>query len=345
MRKLMAVFILIGALMLQACDKKDDAGPASRPSSSDQSSTSLASSTQPLTVRAARMQIAVIPKGTTHVYWKSVQSGAQRAGAELGVDIIWKGPLRENDRGQQIGIVEQFVADRVGALVLAPLDENALVKPVRESAAAGVPVIIIDSGLKATVGKDFASFVATDNHQGGVLAGEALVKLLGGKGKVVLLRYMEGSASTAEREAGFLETMKKNPDIQVITDNRYAGATAAEAQKEAMNILDQLREANGVFASNESATFGLLLALRQAGLAQKVKFVGFDATPQLVDAMSAGDIDALVAQDPVKMGYEGVKAAVAVARGQTVEQRIDTGVRVLVKSDLSDPAVQKWLGK
>ncbi|HZK80227.1 MAG TPA: substrate-binding domain-containing protein [Humisphaera sp.] len=316
MRKMLTLIVLAGALSVGACDK----GPH-------------------------KLQIAVIPKGTTHVFWKSVEAGAEQASKELGVEIIWKGPLKENDRGQQIAIVEQFVGDKVGAIVLAPLDDSALVTPVQEAAAAKIPVVIIDSALKGQVGKDFVSYVATDNLKGGELAGEQLAKLLNGKGKVVLLRYQEGSASTTERESGFLSVIKKNPDMSVLSENRFAGATANEAQKEAMNMLDQLKAADGVFCPNESSTFGMLLALRQAGLAGKIKFVGFDATPQLVDALKAGDIDALVAQDPVKMGYEGVKAAVAAVRGQTVSQHIDTGVRVITKPDLADPVIQKLIGQ
>jgi ribose transport system substrate-binding protein len=316
MRKTFTLIALAGTLLLNSCDKG-----------------------------IQKLQIAVIPKGTTHVYWKSVQAGAEKAGKELDVEIIWKGPLKENDRAQQIAVVEQFVGDKVGAIVLAPLDDTALVKPVKEAAAAKIPVVIIDSALKAEVGKDIVSYVATDNFKGGELAGEQLVKSLGGKGKVVLLRYQVGSASTADREAGFLGVIKKNPQMSMLVENRYAGATADEAQSEALNMLDQLKAADGVFCPNESSTVGMLQALRRSALAGKIKFVGFDATPQLVEALKAGDIDALVAQDPVKMGYEGVKTAVAAARGQTVTQHIDTGVRVITKPDLADPAVQKLIGQ
>src|SRR6478736_6676788 len=152
---------------------------------------------------AAGEKIAVIPKGTTHSFWKSVEAGAQKAGAELGVEIIWKGPLKEDDRAQQIGVVQQFVASGVNAIVLAPLDDTALRTPVKSAAQHNIPVVIIDSPLKGdNGGKDFVSFVATNNRRGGELGGEELARLLGGKGKVVLLRYAEGSASTAEREAG-----------------------------------------------------------------------------------------------------------------------------------------------
>ncbi|HZL34123.1 MAG TPA: substrate-binding domain-containing protein [Tepidisphaeraceae bacterium] len=287
--------------------------------------------------------IAVIPKGTTHVYWKSVQAGAQQAGKDLNVRILWKGPLKENDRQGQISVVEQFVGDKVDAIVLAPLDDKALVKPVREAGDAKIPVVIIDSALQGQPGKDFVSYVATDNRKGGEIAGTELARLLHGKGKVVLLRYMEGSASTADREAGFLAVMKQNPGIVMLADNRFAGATASEAQSAAMNMLDQIGAADGVFCPNESSTFGMLLAMKQAGLAGKRKFVGFDATPQLVDALKAGDIDALVAQDPYKMGYEGVRQAVQAVQHKPVDPHVDTGVRLITNARLKDPAVQKLL--
>lgn len=292
-----------------------------------------------------KLSIAVIPKGTTQQFWKSVEAGARDAESELGVNVIWKGPIKEDDRAQQIAIAEQFVTDKVSAIAIAPLDDAALVKPVQEAGEKKIPVVIFDSALRGEVGKDFASFVATDNHLGGKLGGEQLVKILDGKGKVVLFRYAEGSASTSEREAGFLEVMKSHaPGIEVISDNRYAGVTAAEAQKASMNMLDTLKQANGIFCPNESSTVGMILTLRQANLNGKVKLVGFDTSPALIEYLRQGDVDALVAQNPRKMGHDAVKAAAAAARGEKVEPRIDTGVRVITKADLDDPEVKKLLG-
>lgn len=286
------------------------------------------------------MRVAVIPKGTTHVFWKSVEAGANDAGKELGVKISWKGPLKENDRAQQISIIEQFVSEGVSGIVLAPLDDTALQRPVQAAMQKKIPVVIIDSALK---GNDFVSFVATDNRQGGRLAGEQIVKLLGGKGKVAMLRYQEGSASTIDREEGFLEVMKQNPGMQVIVDNRYAGATAGEAQTTAMNMLDSLRSADGIFASNESTAFGMLLALRQTGLAGKVKFVGFDTSPPLIDGLKKGDIQALIAQNPRKMGYEGVKTLVTKLKGGEVPARVDTGVAVITTENLESTEIKALL--
>ncbi len=258
--------------------------------------------------------------------------------------INWKGPLKENDRAQQISIVEQFASEGTSGIVLAPLDDTALRKPVQSAMAKKIPVVIIDSALKGTPGKDFVSFVATNNKKGGSLAGERLAKLLGGKGKVVLLRYQEGSASTMEREAGFMEVMKKNPGIEMLVENRYAGATVGEAKTAAMQLVDKLKQADGIFCPNESSTFGMLLALRQNNLAGKVKFVGFDATPPLVEALKKKEIDALVAQNPTKMGYLGVKTLVDKVNGKTVSPNVDTGVMVIDRDNLETPDVQKLLG-
>jgi ribose transport system substrate-binding protein len=291
-----------------------------------------------------KMKIAVIPKGTTHIFWKSVEAGARQAGKELGVEIIWKGPLKENDRAQQIAIVEQFVSEGVKGIVLAPLDNTALQRPVAEAMQKRIPVVIFDSGLKGEAGKDYVSFVATDNKKGGNLGGEHLAKLMGGKGNVVLLRYQVGSASTMEREDGFLEAIRKVKGLQMTVDNRYAGATAGEAKTASMNIIDKLKEANGIFCSNESATFGMLLALRQNNLAGKIRFVGFDTSPPLMEALQSGEIDALVAQDPTLMGYQGVKTLVARLQGKEVPKTIDTGVRLITRDNLNSPEIKKLLG-
>src|SRR4051812_27510117 len=293
---------------------------------------------------AEPLKIAVVPKGTTHSFWKSVEAGARKAGAEFGVEILWKGPLKEDDRAQQIAVVQQFVGSGVSAIVLAPLDDTALRTPVKSASERGIPVVIIDSGLKGEVGKDFTSFVPTNNKTGARLGGEEPARLLGGKGKVVLLRYSEGSDSTAQREAGFLEVMKQNPGITVTVDNRYGGATGGSAQDAAMNLIDKLRDADGIFCPNESSTQGMLLALRQNGLAGKKQFVGFDTSPALLSALNKGEIQALVAQNPSRMGYLGVVTAVKKLRGEKVETLIDTGCVLVTKANSATPEVKAVIG-
>lgn len=180
------------------------------------------------------MKIAVIPKGTTHEYWKSIHAGAVKAAQELKVQLIWKGPLKEDSRDEQIKIVEDMTNQGVKGIVLAPLDDMALRLPVQEATKKGIPVVIIDSALKS---EDYTSFVATDNRHGGKLAAEEMARLLGGKGKIVMLRYQEGSASTTEREAGFMDAIAKVPGIKVVSSNQYGGATTESAQKASENLL------------------------------------------------------------------------------------------------------------
>lgn len=291
-------------------------------------------------------RIAVIPKGTTHDFWKSVHAGANKARTELtNVEIIFRGPEKEDDREQQIALVENFISTRVSAIVLAPLDDRALVAPVRQAASAGIPVIIIDSAIRAEAGKDYVSFVSTDNYEGGRLAGKRLGEIMSGKGNALLLRYQEGSASTDERERGFVEALSEYSDIRLIDPKRYSGATRATAQEASENLLIAHTDIQGVFCPNESSTFGMLLALRARGLTGKIRFVGFDASPELVAALEKGDIDALVAQNPMKMGYLGVKAAHDALSGKPVEPRVDTGVALVTRENLAEDEIRRLVGR
>jgi ribose transport system substrate-binding protein len=284
--------------------------------------------------------IAVIPKGESHSFWKSVRAGAQKAADEFNVNILWKGPPKEDDRSQQIGLVEQRVSEGVDGICLAPLDSAGLVDPVALATRKKIPVVIFDSPLKAEPGKDFVSLVATDNKRGGQLGGEELARILGGKGKVVLFRYNVGSSSTEQREAGFLEALAKFPDIQIIEKDRFAGATLNEAQKNAENILDKLRDADGIFCPNESSTQAMLNVLRDNNLAGKKKFVGFDTSIALLNGLKAGHIQGLVSQNPIKMGYLAVKTMTQHLKGEKVEAVIDTGCALVTMENLETPEIQ-----
>jgi ribose transport system substrate-binding protein len=323
-----AVFLLLGTV---ACEKKDSGD--------------------------GKLRIAVIPKGTTHVFWKSIHAGAVKAAGELDVKVIWKGPLKEDDRESQIRVMEDFITRGVSGIVLAPLDDTALRRPVTDAVRTGIPVVIIDSGLKS---EDYVSFVATDNYIGGRKGGEHLAKILGGKGKVIMLRYQEGSASTMNREQGFLDVLKeKYPQIEVVSANQYGGATTESAYAASENLLSPLRRPDGrltidgIFCPNESTAFAMLRALQDSGLAGKVKYVGFDSSERLVQGLEKGELHGLVLQDPINMGYMGVKTMSAHLRGQEVEKRIDTGSVVATPENMNDPQIRgllepdykKWLGE
>jgi len=292
-----------------------------------------------------KFTIAVIPKGTTHQFWKSVYAGAKKSADDykaqgIDVDLIWKGPLREDDREQQIQVVEGFVSQGVNGIVLAPLDNKALVRPVEEAKKANIPTVVIDSGLDSD---QITSFAATDNRKGGAMAAERLGALLAGKGKVIMMRYAEGSASTIDREEGFLEIMKsKYPNIELISTNQYAGATRDAAQRTAENLLQQYGDqVDGIFTSNESSTWGMLLALQSRNQAGKVTFIGFDSSQPFIDALKNNQMQGFVVQSPFAIGELGVKAMVDSLLGRRVEKRIDTGVMMITPDNMNTPEAQK----
>jgi ribose transport system substrate-binding protein len=302
---------------------------------------------------AKTLTIAVIPKGANQVFWKSVHAGAVRAEQELGVKVIWKGPIKEDDRESQIKVVEDFIALQASGIVLAPLDDTALRPVVSTAARRKIPVVIIDSALSSD---QYVSFVATDNYAGGQKGGHYLAKLLGGKGRVVVFRFLEGSASTEQRVQGFLDVIKQYPGLTVVSSNQRSGATAEVAYQNAENLLAPYKkpgrvDVEGIFCPNEFTTFAMLRALQDGGLAGKVKFVGFDSSEMLVEAMKKGELHGLVLQDPIRMGYLGVKTMVAHLQGEPVPRRLDTGSEVATAQNMNEPKTagllnpdfKKWL--
>ena len=291
----------------------------------------------------APLRIAMIPKGTTHIFWKSVHFGAEKAAKELGVEVQWRGPQKESDRDQQISVLQGFVNKQVDGICLAPLDADALVRPVRESGRNGIPVVIFDSGLNAPK-EDFTSLVATDNFRGGQLAGEAMAKELGGKGNVIMLRYNKGSESTQQREDGFLETLAAFPDIKILSSDQYAGTTTESAMDKAQQMLNRYSdEVNGIFAVCEPNAEGVLRALEDRKLTGKVKFIGFDASDAMAVALREGKMHAIVLQDPVRMGYLAIQTIVKIIRGETVPAFVDTGVSVATKENIDTDEIKKLL--
>jgi ribose transport system substrate-binding protein len=293
------------------------------------------------------LTIAVIPKGTTHEFWKSIHAGAVKAQRELEaegtpVKLYWKGPLREDDRDQQIQVVENFTTRGVSGIVLAPLDAQALIAPVRAAKKAGIPTVVIDSALNSDVP---AASVMTDNFKGGQMAADHLAGLLSGRGKILMLRYQVGSASTEAREAGFLDALKKHPGLELVSADQYAGTTRETAYQAAQNLMNRYgKDLSGVFCPCEPITITLTKALREIGQGGgRVKVVGFDAGTQSVADLKSGDVQALVVQNPMRMGYLGVKTVVARIRNQPVEAKVDTGITLVTAANQNDPEVRELL--
>jgi ribose transport system substrate-binding protein len=294
------------------------------------------------TDRPARsFTVAVIPQGSTHEFWRSIHAGALKAAGDEAaagtrVDVVWKGPMREDDREQQVQVVEGFVTQRVDGIVLAPFDKNALVRPVEEAARAGIPTVVIDSALESTAP---VSFVASDNNRGGELAAQEMGRLLSGRGRVLVLRYQEGVASTEAREKGFVDGLRASyPEIAIVSSNQYAGATRDTAKSAAENLLNRFGgEIDGMFTPNESSTAGALLALEDSGVAGKIRFIGFDTSTVFVEAMRKGHLQGIVVQNPFRMGELGVATLVRHLRGQPIAKRVDTGVALITPANLDTP--------
>jgi len=292
-------------------------------------------------------RIAFVPKGTTHEFWRTIHAGALKAKQDLAekgvhVELVWKGPLREDDREQQVQVVESFASQGVDGIVLAPLDEKALVRPVEEAKRLGIPTVVVDSALAS---EEIASFVATDNVKGGGMGADALGHALNGKGRVLLLRYQEGSASTTMREEGFVAALQERwPGLELLVADQYAGATPDTAKRAGENLLNRHgRDIQGIMVVNESSTTGMLLALQDAGLAGKVAFVGFDGNPEFPAAMRAGQMSAFVLQDPFRMAALAVETLVDHLRGKPVPKRVDTAVTVVTPQNLDAPETQALL--
>jgi ribose transport system substrate-binding protein len=289
------------------------------------------------------LRVAVVPKGMTHAFWKTIEAGARRGASErsrdgVRVEMIWKGPFREDDREQQIQVIEGFASQGVDGIVLAPLDRRALVRPVEEAGRLGVPTVIIDSDLDSS---QIVSFIATDNLRGGELAAEEMGRILGGKGRVLLLRYQENSASTQNREEGFVRGLRKFPGMTLIESDQYAGPTRDTGKRAAENLLNRYgRDLDGIFTVNETSTAGMLLALEDADLAGRVTLIGFDATPAFEEALRAGTLHGLIVQNPFNMGYLGVTTIVDHLSKKSVPRRIDTGVAVVTRGNLDRPEIR-----
>ena len=302
-----------------------------------------------------KYKIAVIPKGQTHEFWQSIERGARRAAADLAeqgilVEVLWDAPLKESDAQDQITRVQRNVSSRgIHGLVLAPQDSKGMVPAVEQTVERGIPVVIIDSGLDRP--ELMIKYVATDNYNGGKMAAQHLLSVLAKEGKtapkLVLFRYQTGSESTEQREKGFLdhveaeiEKQKKagKPPLEIIDKSEYAGATVDTAQRAAGPLLTRVKDrADGIFAVNESATGGLLNAMRSKGLNKKIHLMGFDSSQPLLDAVKEGDVDGLIVQDPYRMGYLGVWVLVRHLEGDDVSaggKSLSTGEYLLTRDNL-----------
>ncbi|HUQ94689.1 MAG TPA: substrate-binding domain-containing protein [Bryobacteraceae bacterium] len=287
-----------------------------------------------------KKQIAVVPKGTSHVFWVTVQAGAMAAGEELGVDVLWNGPPTEIEYSRQIQIVDSMVARRVDGLAVAPAERKALLQSIDRAVAAGIPVTIFDSGLDS---ENYMTFLATNNFEGGQLAARELARLAGGEGEVALLMHMPGSQSTMEREKGFEETLSKEFPRIKIAARQFGQSDRSKARAATENFLAANSNLKGIFASSEPSSVGASLAVKARNLQSKVALVAFDSSETLVEDLREGSVKVLVVQDPFKIGFEAVRTLVDKLNGKTPPKHIDLSAKVVRKEDMDKPEYKQLL--
>ena len=285
--------------------------------------------------------IAVIPKGTSHLFWVSIQAGALAAGQKFKVQVLWNGPAQETEYDRQIQIVDSMIARRVDGIAVAAAERKALVQSIDRAAALGIPVTVFDSGVDTT---NYLTFLATNNDEAGQMGARELARLVGGHGQIAVVMHTPGSASTMDRERGFEETIKREfPKVRIVA-RQYGLSDRSKAMTAAENILTAHPDLDGIFASSEPSSVGTALALKSRSLAGKVKFVAFDASDSMVEDLKGGTIDAMVVQDPFRIGFEAVKTLVDKLNGAPAPpKRIDLPARVIRKTDLDNPEIQELL--
>lgn len=295
-------------------------------------------------------KIAVIAKSTVNAFWKAVEAGAREAAAAEGVEIIWTGPDAETNHTQQASMVDNMVNRGIAGIVLAPTNVDALVRPVESAVARGVPVIIIDSPVNTTKP---ISIIATDNYAAGRQAADALIKAMGANrkhgGKVIMLRFLEGSGSTEAREKGFADRIREEPGLTLV-DSAYTkgGGSTTDAADTADALLRRFTQNNelqvdGIFASNQPTAIGMLRKLEQfraQGVTIQATYVGFDAHEVLLAGIREGRIAAIVTQDPKRMGFLGVQAMVKHLRGERIEPHVATATATVTRVNIDNPEIK-----
>jgi ribose transport system substrate-binding protein len=288
--------------------------------------------------RDGKKIIGVIAQGRSHLFWQSIHAGAVAAAREKGVEISWNAPLSETDFAGELQIMNAMINRHLDAIAVSPIDRKALVSVVERATAEKIPVIIFDTGVETD---KFVARVATDNYAAGRMAAERIGAILNGKGTVLMVACQPGATSTIAREQGFEDVLREKFAGIKIGDKRFGMSDFAKSLAVAENMLTAHPDADAIFASNETGSVGAAQALK--GRQGKTKLVGFDWSPTLIEDLKSGGIDSLVVQDPFRIGYESVMAAVEKLNGGTPQKEQSLTARLITKDDLSKPDVQKQL--
>ncbi len=283
--------------------------------------------------RNGGLEIVVVAKALDSEFWQRLKAGAEEAARESGdVRLAVLAPEREVNIDQQVAILEDQVLKKVSALAVAPAGVAEIVPVLDKAAAAGIPVLLVDTDLSWP---RKLSYIGTDNRLGGRLAGEFVIRALNGKGQVAVIRGMPGVATHEDRLAGFEEALAGTPAIELVTV-QPANSERALGMAVMENLLTSHPAIDAVFATNDQMALGAMEAIAARNFTGKIVLVGFDATREAARAVAAGRMTAVIAQHPEAMGRRAVEEAIRAARGEPVAERVDTGTTLVTKENATD---------
>jgi ribose transport system substrate-binding protein len=280
-----------------------------------------------------KIKVIFIAMDSIDEHWLKVKAGTEDKAKELGnVDLSFNAPPGKVDSNVQLQMVEDAITKKMDAILLAPLDKDALNPGVEKAKAAGIKVVIIDSAV--TTGYD--AFLATNNGAAGRTAADTLANLIGGRGKVAIINAQAGAATAMVRENDFRDQIKtKYPGITIV-GTQYSDGDRTKALNIATDFMTANPDLAGIYATNEGSTVGAGNAIEQAGKAGKVRFVGFDWSADTKALVEKSVLDASMVQNPYQMGYIGVQTAVDLVTGKGIANKdVDTGVTVATKTNMN----------
>ncbi|BDH62834.1 ABC transporter substrate-binding protein [Lysinibacillus sp. PLM2] len=270
--------------------------------------------------------ISVVLKTLSSPYWKYVEAGAKKAGEELGVNVTIVGPSSEAEIIQQVNMLEDQLSQQPDAIVVSPTQPDTVIPVLEDASSQGIPVLLIDSDADFE-GK--VTFIGTENYDAGQEAGKEIASKLQPGDKVVLIAGALGNPATDARIKGAKDALEEAG--MVIAAEQPADSDKAKAMSVMENILEAENDIKAVFSANDDMAIGVLRAVEAANL--DIIIYGTDGTEEAVQSIIDGGLTGTIAQNPYNMGYEGVKNALAAANGETVEERIDSGVEIITSEN------------
>ncbi len=284
---------------------------------------------------ADEIYIPLISKGFQHQFWQAVKAGADQAAEEFGVTVTFEGPDNETMVDRQIDMLAAAMAKNPTAVGFAALDSQAAIPLLRDAKEKGIPVIAFDSGVDSDIPVSTAS---TDNVAAAALAADKMAGLIGGSGKVAVVAHDQTSRTGIDRVDGFVNQMKeKHPDIEVVTV-QYGAGDHLKSTELTKAILTANPDLKGIFGANEGSALGVVNGVTEMGR-NEVVIIGYDSGTAQKEAIKSGVMAGAITQNPVGIGYETVKAALAASKGEAVESHIDTGFYYYDKSNMDDPKI------